>query len=127
MLSWRIRAQDQGGSWSSSTRITSACSEFNGTAISALNEEIAAVQERARTAIRQVAETEKYDLILIEQEVLFRSRRLDITDKIIRSWAINRQHMQQTKVFFLSELVAKLGGELRGADVAISRVPRLIG
>lgn len=30
--------------------------------------------------------------------------------------------MQQTKVFFLSELVAKLGGELRGADVAISRI-----
>lgn len=58
--------------------------EFNEDRNIRLNEEIAAVQERARTAIRQVAETEKYDLILIEQEVLFRSRRLDITDKIIK-------------------------------------------
>ncbi len=58
--------------------------EFNEDRSVRLNEEIAAIQERARTAIKHIAESEKFDLILTEQEVLFRSRRLDITDKIIK-------------------------------------------
>ncbi|SFN22351.1 periplasmic chaperone for outer membrane proteins Skp [Formivibrio citricus] len=58
--------------------------EFNEDRNTRMNEEIAAIQERARSAIKRIAETEKYDLILTEQEVLFRSRRLDITEKIIK-------------------------------------------
>ncbi|KPF53673.1 outer membrane protein chaperone [beta proteobacterium AAP51] len=46
------------------------------------NEELAAVVERANRVIRQIYETEKYDLIL--QEVIFASARVDITDKVIR-------------------------------------------
>ena len=39
--------------------------------------------ERANRVIRQIYETEKYDLIL--QEVVFASARVDITDKVIRT------------------------------------------
>jgi outer membrane protein len=46
------------------------------------NEELAAVVERANRAIRQIFESEKYDLIL--QEVVFAGPRVDITDKVIR-------------------------------------------
>ena len=46
------------------------------------NEELASVVERANRVIRQIFETEKYDLIL--QEVVFASGRVDITDKVIR-------------------------------------------
>ncbi len=47
------------------------------------NEELAAVVERANRVIRQIYESEKYDLIL--QEVVFASGRVDITDKVIRT------------------------------------------
>jgi outer membrane protein len=47
------------------------------------NEELAAVVERANRAIRQIFETEKYDVIL--QEVVFAGPRVDITDKVIRA------------------------------------------
>ena len=47
------------------------------------NEELAAVVERANRVIRQIYESEKYDLIL--QEVVFASARVDITDKVIRT------------------------------------------
>ena len=46
------------------------------------NEELAGVVERANRVIRQIFETEKYDLIL--QEVVFAGPRVDITDKVIR-------------------------------------------
>jgi outer membrane protein len=46
------------------------------------NEELASVVERANRVIRQIFESEKYDLIL--QEVVFASGRVDITDKVIR-------------------------------------------
>ena len=46
------------------------------------NEELAAVVERANRAIRQIFESEKYDLIL--QEVVFASPRVDITEKVIK-------------------------------------------
>ncbi len=46
------------------------------------NEELAAVVERANRVIRQIFETEKYDLIL--QDVVFASGRVDITDKVIK-------------------------------------------
>ncbi|MEC5207703.1 OmpH family outer membrane protein [Vogesella urethralis] len=46
------------------------------------NEEFAAVQERANRVIRQMAEREQYDLIL--QDVVYVSRTLDITDKVLK-------------------------------------------
>lgn len=45
------------------------------------NEELAAVSERASKVIKQIFETEKYDLIV--QEVIFASPRVDITKKVI--------------------------------------------
>ena len=46
------------------------------------NEELSVVVERANRAIKQIFETEKYDVIL--QEVVFAGPRVDITDKVIR-------------------------------------------
>lgn len=47
------------------------------------NEELAAVVERANRVIKQIFDSEKYDLIL--QEVVFAGPRVDITDKVIKS------------------------------------------
>jgi outer membrane protein len=47
------------------------------------NEELAALFERANKVIRQIAESEKYDLIL--QEAVYRSPRIDITDKVLKA------------------------------------------
>ncbi|HEU4622938.1 MAG TPA: OmpH family outer membrane protein [Burkholderiaceae bacterium] len=47
------------------------------------NEELASVLERANRVIRQISETEKYDLIL--QEAVYASPRIDITDKVIKA------------------------------------------
>ena len=47
------------------------------------NEELASVQERATRVINQIAEQEKFDLIV--QEAVFWSPRVDITDKVIRA------------------------------------------
>lgn len=58
--------------------------EFNEDRNTRLNEEIAAIQERTRMAIRQIAEAEKFDLILQENEILFRSQRIDITDRVLK-------------------------------------------
>ena len=58
--------------------------EFNEDRNTRLNEEIAAIQERTRAAIRQIADAEKYDLIFQETEILFRSPRMDITDKVMK-------------------------------------------
>jgi len=49
------------------------------------NEELAQVQERATRAINQIAESEKFDLVV--QEAVFASSRIDITDKVIRALA----------------------------------------
>ncbi len=51
------------------------------------NEELASVVERANKVIKQIYESEKYDLIL--QDVVFASARIDITDKVIK--ALNAQ------------------------------------
>ena len=47
------------------------------------NEEMAAVLERANKVIKQIAEAEKYDLVV--QDVVFVSQRLDITEKVIKA------------------------------------------
>jgi len=49
------------------------------------NEELARVQERATRVINQIAEKEKFDLII--QEAVFASGRIDITEKVIRALA----------------------------------------
>jgi outer membrane protein len=46
-------------------------------------EEMAQIQERAQRIIRQIAETEKFDLIV--QEAIYFSARVDITDRVIRA------------------------------------------
>jgi outer membrane protein len=47
------------------------------------NEELSGVVERANRVIKQIFETEKYDVIL--QEVIFAGPRVDITEKVIKS------------------------------------------
>jgi outer membrane protein len=47
------------------------------------NEELAAVIERANRVIKQLAEQEKYDIVL--QEAVFAAPRIDITDKVLRA------------------------------------------
>jgi len=47
------------------------------------NEEMAAIFERANRVIRQIAEAEKFDLIV--QEAVYFSPRIDITEKVIKA------------------------------------------
>ncbi len=47
------------------------------------NEETAALVERANKVIKQIFESEKYDLIV--QDVVFASAKVDITDKVIKA------------------------------------------
>ena len=49
------------------------------------NEELAKVQERATRVINQIAEQDKFDLVV--QEAVFASSRIDITEKVIRALA----------------------------------------
>ena len=46
------------------------------------NEELSAVLEKANRAIKEIAEREKFDLIL--QEAVFVSPRMDITDQVVK-------------------------------------------
>ncbi|HSC80965.1 MAG TPA: OmpH family outer membrane protein [Chitinolyticbacter sp.] len=46
------------------------------------NEELAGLQERVNNAIQQIANGEKYDLVL--QEAAFRTPKIDITDKVLK-------------------------------------------
>ncbi len=50
------------------------------------NEELASVQERANKVIQQIAEAEKFDLI-VQEPVIFASPRIDITEKVIKALA----------------------------------------
>ena len=47
------------------------------------NEEFASVQERARKAIMEIAEKEKFDLIL--ESVVYASPKVDVTDRVLKS------------------------------------------
>ena len=49
------------------------------------NQELGGLLERANKIIRQIAEAEKYDLIL--QEAVYRSPRIDITDRVLKALA----------------------------------------
>jgi outer membrane protein len=55
--------------------------EFNEDLNQRQNEEFAAVVDKANRVIRQIAENEKYDLIV--QEAVYVNPRIDITDKVI--------------------------------------------
>jgi outer membrane protein len=50
------------------------------------NEELASLQERANKIIQQIADAEKFDLIL-QEPVVWASPRIDITDRIIKALA----------------------------------------
>jgi outer membrane protein len=47
------------------------------------NEELATVLERTNKVIKQIAETEKYDIVF--QEAVYVSSRIDITDKVLKA------------------------------------------
>jgi outer membrane protein len=49
------------------------------------HEELSGIQEQANRAIQQIAEKEKYDLIL--QEAVYANPGIDITDKVIKALA----------------------------------------
>jgi len=49
------------------------------------NQELASLFERADRVIKQIADAEKFDLIL--QEAVFRSPRIDITDRVLKALA----------------------------------------
>lgn len=49
------------------------------------NQELATLFERADRVIKQIADAEKYDLIL--QEAVFRSPRVDITERVLKALA----------------------------------------
>ena len=53
------------------------------------NEELASVVERANRVIKQIYESEKYDLILQGDAMVFVGPRIDITEKVIK--ALNAQ------------------------------------
>lgn len=57
--------------------------EFQEDANTRRNEELQQLLERANRIIRQVAETEKYDVIL--QEAIYINPKHDITDKVLRA------------------------------------------
>jgi outer membrane protein len=49
------------------------------------NQELGALFERANRVIRQIAESEKYDIIF--QEAVYRNPRIDITDRVLKALA----------------------------------------
>jgi outer membrane protein len=49
------------------------------------NEELASVQERANKVIKEIAESEKYDLIV--SDAVYANPRIDITDKVLKALA----------------------------------------
>ena len=49
------------------------------------NQELGALFERANRVIKQIAESEKYDVIL--QEAVYRNPKIDITDRVLKALA----------------------------------------
>ncbi len=47
------------------------------------NQEYTLIQERAQKVIQQIADADKFDLIL--QEAVYFSPRIDITDRVLKS------------------------------------------
>lgn len=59
--------------------------EFNEDLAQERKKEFESVIERANRAVRQVAEAEKLDLVLQNDQVVWASHRIDITDKVIKA------------------------------------------
>jgi len=59
--------------------------EFNEDVRQRRNEELSGVFERANRVIRQIAETEKLDIVFQNEQVVWASPRIDITDKVIKA------------------------------------------
>ena len=57
--------------------------EFNEDINQRKNEELAAVVDRANRVIRQIAESEKYDLVF--QDAVYVNPRVDMTDKVLKA------------------------------------------
>lgn len=49
------------------------------------NEELSGVLERANRAVREIAEAEKLDIVLQNEQVVWASPRVDITDRVIKA------------------------------------------
>jgi outer membrane protein len=86
-LSETVRAQRQRELVEQDRDIQRKRREFQEDLTQRKNEELSAVVERANKVIKQIYETEKYDLVL--QDAVFASSRIDITDKVIK--ALNSQ------------------------------------
>ena len=57
--------------------------EFNEDINQRKNEELAAVVDRANRVIKQIAESEKYDIVF--QDAVFVNPRIDITEKVLKA------------------------------------------
>ncbi|MFM9971051.1 MAG: OmpH family outer membrane protein [Burkholderiales bacterium] len=49
------------------------------------NEELSSIVERANRVIRQIAESEKFDVIFQNDQVVWASPRIDLTDRVIKT------------------------------------------
>jgi outer membrane protein len=59
--------------------------EFNEDLTQRRNQELSEVIKRANLAVRRIAETEKLDVVLQNEQVVWASPRIDITDKVIKA------------------------------------------
>ncbi len=59
--------------------------EFNEDLAQRRKEEFDVVLERANRAVRQIAEAEKLDVVFQNEQVVWASTRIDITDKVIKA------------------------------------------
>jgi len=59
--------------------------EFNEDLAQKRKEEFERVIERANRAVRQIAEAEKLDVVFQNEQVVWASSRIDITDKVIKA------------------------------------------
>jgi len=59
--------------------------EFNEDLAQRRNQELSEVIKRANLAVRRIAEAEKLDVVLQNEQVVWASPRIDITDKVIKA------------------------------------------
>src|SRR5262249_19019190 len=64
--------------------------EFNEDLGQRRKEEFERVIERANRAVRQIAEAEKLDVVFQNEQVVWASNRIDITDKVIKALAAGK-------------------------------------
>jgi len=64
--------------------------EFNEDLAQRRKEEFDGVLERANRAVKQIAEAEKLDIVFQNEQVVWASTRIDITDKVIKVLEDNR-------------------------------------